>query len=125
MRGQGLTIEVEVKTLLKTLVTNREQHLKDHKKAKEGWRKLLLKDLGVLHADLIANKSIEATRLHLKSKPQHYLNEYDEAIEILNYAANPIIELDQQQFRAYVKDEWTWKTQWEASNSTYHLAAGG
>lgn len=125
MRGQGLSIEVEVKTLLKTLTINRAQHFKDYGKAKKGWQKLLRKDLVALIEALDdPNVSIDATRLYLKQKPEHYLGEYDEAIEMLNYAANPLIELDQPQFRAYVKDEWTWKTQWEASNSTY-LVAGG
>lgn len=126
MRGQGLTMKVNVEKLLTTLATNRERHLKDYEKAKRGWKKLLAKELAQLQADLEADKSLDSNRLYLKNrKPEHYLKEYDEAIHMLSYgkADNPVIELDQEQFRAYVDDEWTWKTQWEASNTSY-IAAG-
>jgi hypothetical protein len=123
MRGQGLAIEASVATLMKTLADNRDQHFRDYEKAKKGWRKLLAKQLTGLLADLEAGKSIEGSRLHLEAKPTHYLKEYDEALDMLKYATNTVIELNQEQFRAYVNDEWSWKTHWEASNSSY-LAAG-
>lgn len=123
MRGQGLSIEVSVPTLITTLEDNRAKHLKDYEKSKRGWKRLLAKDLTSLLNDLEAGKSIEPRRLHLKNKPEHYLKEYDEAIEMLKFADNHSIELDQQQFRAYVKDEWTWKQSWEASNSSYIAAS--
>lgn len=123
MRGQGLSIEVAVPTLVKTLEANRTKHLKDYEKAKRGWKKLLAKDLTALQADLESDKSIPSTRLYLKPKPEHFLGEYDEAIEMLKYSNNVTTQLDQQQFRAYVKDEWDWKNSWTASNTTY-IAAG-
>jgi hypothetical protein len=123
MRGQGLSIEVAVDTLIHTLETNRAKHIKDYQSAKKGWKKVLAKDLAKLLDDVQADKSIEPRRLQLQSKPQHYVGEYDEAIEMLKFAANPIIELDQQQFRAYVKDEWSWKNTWEASTTSYIAAA--
>lgn len=123
MRGQGLTIKVEVGKLINALEVNRAKHLKDYEKAKKGWKKLLLKDLQTLTSDLQADKSIDKARLYLKPKPEHYLGEYDEAIEMLKFSHNESIELDQEQFRAYVKDEWHWKNIWSASTSSY-IAAG-
>lgn len=124
MRGQGLTIEASVERLMKTLAANRDKHFKDYEKAKKGWRKLLTKQLSGLLADLEAERSLAPDQLHLPPKPTHYLKEYDEALDMLKYASNTAIDLNQEQFRAYVNDEWSWKTHWEASNTSY-LAAGG
>lgn len=123
MRGQGLEVVAEVDKLLTTLASNRAKHLLAYEKAKKGWKKLVLKDIEKLYSDLEADKSIDGKRLYLKPKPTHFLHEYDEAMEMLKYSSSGTITLDQEHFRAYVKDEWNWKQQFSTSNSTY-IAAG-
>jgi hypothetical protein len=124
MRGQGLEVEVNVDELRTKLQQNRAKHLKEHEKAKKGWAKLLDKELQKLLIDLRDGKSIDDNRLYIKNqKPKHFLREYDEAIDMLGWEKRSSIPIDQEHFRAYIHDEWTWKTTWEASNATY-IAAG-
>lgn len=135
MRGQGLTIDVQVGTLINTLEVNRDKHLKAYERAKKGWEKLLQRELetklkvltrrpgaAVVRAIKTNGQSEGDLSRIINQKPTNYLGEYDEAIEMLKFADNATIELDQEQYRAYVKDEWSWKTHWEASNTAYAAA---
>jgi hypothetical protein len=117
----GITIEVNIATLLGSLEKSRAQHVKDYAKAKKGWQKLLHTELT---NKLLALENGGKLSLHIENqKPESHLDEYDEAIEMLSYAANPTIVLTTQQFRQFVKDDWDWKRHWVASTSTYIEAA--
>jgi len=51
--------------------------------------------------------------------PQCYAREYEEAIDMLKMACNEIIELDDDQFRCYVKDNWQWKSDYNQTKMSY------
>lgn len=131
----SLTIEVEVTTLLDTLTTNREKHITAYEKAKKGYLKLLRRELEtkLKVLDRVPRSQIKPHTLKggsemdlariINQKPQAYVEYYDQAIEMLEYAQNDTVELDQQQFREFVKDEWNWKAQFTTSNVAYAAAA--
>ncbi len=117
----GITIQVSKDVLLKTLQTNHDKHAKEYDKAKRGWVKLFRKELVDKLATLDAGGKLE---LHITNqKPESHLDDYAEAIEMVGFHAHPTIELDQQEFRQFMKDDWNWKRLWAASNSTY-IASG-
>lgn len=131
-----LTIEVKVEDLLKTLRTNREKHVKEYEKAKKGYLKLLRKELelkldildaveaGTPKTKVKGHGGPHARLTHINHQPpQTYVSYYDQAIEMLEFAQNTTVDLDQNQFQQYVKDEWNWKAQFTTSNVAYAAAA--
>ena len=54
--------------------------------------------------------------------PQSHVKDYDEAIEMLEFhtvtedEAKDTVQLTQQDFRTFVRDDWAWKQNWSASN---------
>lgn len=121
MNRNELTIQASVHVLITTLEENRAQHAADYEKAKKGWIKLLRKELQTMLSTLDDGGEL---RLHIENqKPTSYVAEYDEAIEMLNFAISEDIELTAQQFRQYVKDDWDWKRNWKAGNTTYIASA--
>lgn len=117
----GITIQVSKDRMLETLRANRDKHAKEYDKAKRGWIKLLRKELTGKLETLDAGGKLN---LHIENqKPQNHLTEYDEAIEMVGYHAHPTIELDQKEFRQYMKDDWNWKQYWHESTSTYLAAS--
>ena len=117
MGAVKLEIEVSIKQLLTTLYANREQHQKDYLKAKAGWVKLLRKEL-VGKLEVLDNGGVVKLSID-NQKPENHGSDYDDAIEMLEYAAGTTITLNGQQYQQFVKDNWQWKNYWAASNSTY------
>jgi hypothetical protein len=119
---QGITIQVNVTTLQEALKANRDKHAKEYAKAKKGWAKLLRKELTDMVA--ILDNGGELKQLHIENqKPASHLDEYDEALEMLADSAEPTVTLDAQLYRQFMRDDWSWRQHWFASNSTYIEAA--
>lgn len=134
----SLTIQVDVSTLLDTLATNREKHITAYNKAKKGYLKLLRRELEKKLENLTRKETGVRGRIKAFSNPngseadltrithqppRAYTEFYDQAIEMLEYADNQTVELNQQQFQEFVKDEWNWKAQFTTSNVAYAAAA--
>ena len=122
MYGQNqLKIKVPKDELLKILKENRQKHSDNYDKAKVGFRKLLIQELEKKLASANAGKKVA---LSFKNrKPDNNLDDYDEVIGMLELDTNNIVELDAQQYKQYVKDDWAWSGNWTASNSLYMSAA--
>ena len=121
MFGEGLKIAVDKLVLLEILKTNREKHEKNYSKAKEGFKILLEKELkGKLDA-LRAGKKVRLT--FKNQKPVSYLGQYDEVIGMLELATDKELVISTEQYKQYVKDDWSWKQQWSVSNMDYLSAA--
>lgn len=117
----GINIEVNIDKLVDTLKANRDQHIKDYEKAKKGWVKLLRKEL-VAKLDTLDNGG-ELKLTIENQKPETHVSDYDEVIEMLEFASSSTIDLDPQTYRQFVKDDWQWKRWWAASTATYIASA--
>lgn len=51
--------------------------------------------------------------------PQDHRTAYQDAIEMLEYSADDIINLDQESFKAYVKNEWSWTQGFKLMAASY------
>lgn len=129
-----LLIEVAVEDLLKTLQRNKTKHVKEYEQAKKGYYKLLRRELdtkldvldardnGTLQGKVKGVAKEKDLARIVNQKPQTYVDFYDQAIEMLEYASNETVQLDTQQFQEYVKDEWNWKATFTTSNTAYAAA---
>jgi hypothetical protein len=57
--------------------------------------------------------------------PVNYADQYIEAIDMLKFSVDENIQIDQQTFQSYVKNEWTWTQHFKALNSTYAVSSMG
>lgn len=110
-----LTVKIKKEDLLKSIKANRDKHALEYDKAKNGFRKLLEKELrGKLNA-IVESKNV---KLAFKSvKPISHLKEYDDVIGMLELSTDTEFEINHQQYKQYVKNEWEWERMWYASNA--------
>ncbi len=112
------TVTVNKVDLLSRLQENKEIHKAAHVEAFEGWVIETHEKLQTAINDLEEDsKSFET--LYVEGPPRNYLDEYDTAINMLNWSTEDEIDLDYQSFRQYVEDDWNWKQSWSLSNSGY------
>ena len=120
MYGVDIKVDVSVKELLETLKTNRDKHEKDLKIARDGFRVEIIKELEKKLAGAKEGRKVELS--FKNSKPESYLKEYDQVIAMLEFAKQETIELKADDFNKYIKDEWSWKRNWDLSNTLYMSA---
>lgn len=148
------TIEVDRKKLVATLKENRKKHVEDYQVSISGYRvmaieklksgyeaakvkleKNLKKGIASLEEFDPANPSaasdyltlVEGIQVSLKV-PRSYANEYDTAIDMAEWDVRDTLELTHAEFQCFVRDEWTWTTDFLVTNSTYRATgqrAGG
>ncbi len=52
-------------------------------------------------------------------RPEDHRGDYDRVIDMLKLAQDESIELDEEQFAMYVRDEWEWKANFTATSMSY------
>lgn len=111
------TVKVAVSDLLKHLKKNRDAHTKEYAEAMIGYKETLVKELKVMTKKAAAGEDIE---LYVRVvKPENYEQSYTEAIEMLEWTVDKEVELDRNQFKQYVQDEWQWKQTFARTAALY------
>lgn len=116
MRGE-LTIQVSKAELMRALKENRDKHGAAFEKAKAGYIKLTRRELEAGLEKLDRGEMIH--RILTNMPPEDHTSDYDDAIDMMTWSTDNVIELTQQQFKQYVKDDWGWKDTWVTSNTQY------
>jgi len=111
------TVKVEKARLLAKLKENRESHRAEFLKAQSGYRAEVVEQLDKALENARNGKKI-ITYFNLPA-PTDQTSDYDAAIEMLDWAVGDEVELEEQAFRQYILDDWTWKQSWGLSNSVY------
>jgi len=101
------TVKVAVRDLLAHLKANREAHIAEFNESMVGYREAMIKAFAQALKKAKANEDVD----HMVDivRPFSYLESYDEAIAMLEWTIDQEVELDRQQFKQYVQDEWVWK----------------
>ncbi len=113
-------VTVDRQDLLARVKANREQHEKDVKQAKEDYLEARVKEtnewLGLLNEGESAPWT--STVAHVRSN----LDDYDQAVAMLEMSVDERITLEAHEFTQLVLDKWGWKAQFDSartSNSSY------
>lgn len=117
------SVNVSRTKLIAVLKENLKKHVGDYAKAIVNYRLALQADLT---AALEQANDPKANLSKIKvdfSCPQSYASQYQQVIDMLEFSVDETINLDNQAFRAYIKDEWSWKSGFELANSTYATKA--
>lgn len=121
------SVNVSRVELLFKLRENLELHRREYAEAVLEYRARLEEDLAIA---LKKVKKVDAadTEKVLKgfnfciSFPQNHEKDYVEVIEMLEMSVDENINLDSESFRAYIKNEWSWKGHFEMAKMAYASA---
>lgn len=110
-------VRVLTTSLKKRVSLNREAHRAEYHKAVEGWAR---ESAGLLRKDLDMLETGERRKLTvIDPLPKDHLGDYDRALEMIDMSIDESQLLDEDEFRHYVMDDWTWKVNWVSSTSKY------
>jgi hypothetical protein len=139
------TIEVDRKKLVETLEENRIKHIKDYEEAMSGYKDVLLlkideafdeakkqltskyektkeKVAAFTDADISKQRDVftlvDGVTVEMKV-PRSYAAEYDAAIDMAKWDVRETLELTHSEFTCFVRDQWDWKSGFEAISMLY------
>lgn len=112
------TVNVNKARLLDTLRQNLEVHKAEYAEAVENYPEVVALELRKRASQIEAGNPVDLN-FNLP-KPQSFQSEYEDAIQMLEWSTDDEVELDQQQFKQYVQDEWHWQRAFAASTQMYN-----
>lgn len=96
---------------------NRDEHAATYREAREAYRE---KGVSLLEKLIVKLKDGENIRPYLNlPTPENHTDDYDRTIEMLEHDVRDQIELEENEFRQYVLDQWSWKENWLTSTLSY------
>lgn len=108
---------IEKNKLLDIIKTNREEHIDTYSAAVVAYAE---KGVDLLERLIKKLKAGEIIRNYLElPAPEDHTDEYDRAIRMLELDSRDAIELNEQEFRQFVQDDWDWKQSWISSTRSY------
>lgn len=118
------TITVTLATLIATVRKNREEHIKRHQAAFDGWKQKALESCRDLHG-LVENSKPEcnfpAYELwrDIHDRPTSHVQDYDRAIALLELHEGVSLALSADDVRKYMQDDWDWSQNFRYSCTKY------
>lgn len=111
------SVKVNKEELLQRLHANREDHRDLFLRAQEVYRERAIAELdGMLRR---AREGDDIERSIRLIEPQDYTEEFDTAIEMIEWEVGDEVILDQREFKQYVQNEWGWMGNFTASTQAY------
>lgn len=111
------TVTVDKDKLLEVVKANRAKHREIFLQAQEEFRKRAIDELEQRLADAREGKHFDQ---HLGMvEPVDRTQDYDRIISMLEMSVDDQVDLTQDEYAAYVMDDWSWKRQWVQANSAY------
>lgn len=111
--------EVKMKTskLKEVLEKNRISHKKIYDEAIKGYNEDAVKFFKEQAKKASAGE--EFNPYFQETKPEDHTNDYDTAIEMIEFSVDDEVTLKQREFVQYVRDGWDWKNTFVAISSNY------
>lgn len=114
-------VKVEKTEVLSILKQNREKHRGIFLEALDGYKARVTQ---ILEEKLAAAKAGKYFKLYIMlAEPIDQTKDYDRAIKMLEMSVDTELTLSEADFRAYIFDDWSWKSQFLASNAAYSMTA--
>ena len=122
-RSTGMLNNLDFKKadVLVALKKNLEEHRKIVREAQVGYRKQFEQELELKLAALRAGDRVNPNSELVV--PPHHVEDYERAIQILEMCVDEEVELDEHEFQAYVRGQWSWQRQFLTTNSVYSASA--
>ena len=116
----GFEIDVDREKLIEILESNLEKHSSEYQAAKARYRQACKDALEerLAEVDSLAPNKILWFLLH-SDYPKDYSKVYKEVLEMLRIHEGGTISITAEQHKAWVKDEWDWKRDFQTKISKY------
>ena len=111
------TVTVNKADLIAKVKANRDEHRGIFEIAVVKYREAVLEQLDARIEEIRAGKPI-SLRFTLPA-PEDFTDEYDMALEQMNWEVGDKVELDQQTFRELVLNQWRWADRFYANTQSY------
>lgn len=113
-------VTVRKADLLETLKTNRETHEADFDIAWEKYREQAISNVTALLDSLKDLSEAYEVELFVNlSKPELHTDDFDRAIEMIDWEVSDEVELTEQEFQQYVQNNWHWMGKFRQDNVFY------
>lgn len=110
--------------ILKKLIENKKEHTEIVKEAQEGFREKISEILEDALRRVKAGESFNPYGLFGNLRmPENHVDDYDRHIEMLEMCNDEEIEMDENQFQCYIRNNWSWMQNFLLSNCTYSKTA--
>jgi hypothetical protein len=111
------TINVVKADLIETLRKNREEHQAIFEKAQEVYRDQMIAELNrALNEAKTGGKIIRSFRLPV---PENHTEDFDTAIQMLEWHTETHVELTIREFTQYVENKWGWQQSFAGNTEAY------
>jgi len=111
------TITVKKDELLATMRENRIAHVEEFQDATVGYKKEVVNQL----SDALAKAEtgeVYQTSFYI-TEPASFEKDYDQTIGMLEMSVDDEVELDANQYKQWVMDEWSWTGNFKNSTALY------
>lgn len=111
------TINVSRKDLLANLYANLESHKAEYKQAMIDYQEKVISELS---AALSRAQSGDFSNVNVRvEKPDDHCQDFMDVISMLEMSVDETINLDSEAFKAYFRNEWPWKRQFDMLMASY------
>lgn len=107
----------KTKELVEIIKKNKKDHWSFFEQACDAYKAAVIVELE--KALESAKKGKKPNAHYMFVQPVEHMKDYDRIIKMLELTTQKTIELDEQDFGQYVLDDWSWKREFLATNSTY------
>lgn len=112
-----MQVTVATQDLLEILRANRAEHVAQFEQANRRYR-TSMRVWFVAQAKSIEDGH-DFERRFEGPVPRSWVDQYDQAIGMVQLHTGDVIELDAEGYRNYVKDDWNWKQDFQLTNRSY------
>lgn len=112
-------VKVDREKLLGTLRENKAKHVAEYESAVEAYRDKAEKALRKRAIEIRDGKTLRKEVDDLP-EPRSFVADYDRAIAMVEWSEEGQIVLEEQDFRAFVLDEWNWRGQFAGTTALYN-----
>lgn len=106
-------------SLVKKLTENRKEHIEFYNEARTKYVSELKEKMAQAVRHLNETGELDLRAVQALTVPQTYEEQYNEAISMLEHTVEEELTLEEQEFKNFVLDKWTWTRQFGASNMRY------
>lgn len=112
-------ITVDKEQLLETLKANKREHRETYAEACRAYSKEMAERTTKLAELFKQGEMPSLTKVFDAPRPEQFLDDYDRAIQMLEWHQDDEVTLDEDEFRRYVQNEWGWRQRFAANTASY------
>lgn len=114
-----LIVTVNKADLREKVQRNRDNHRLIFEEALEGYRLQAIEALDERIKDFRKGRIPDLMEIIRLPVPQDHTSDYDRVLEMLDMHQGDTIDISQEDFANYVRDDWSWKKQFLSTASNY------